>query len=81
MSSKKKSGAATLPASQTTSAANPADPASLTPAQFQEWSYVLKKVSDNNWIVYAVLAAGVAGALEVVHLLWLFFKWLYYFQR
>ena len=69
-----------LPAEQT-SAANPANPASLTPAQFQDWSFALKKVSDNEWILRAVLAAGIAGALEIVHLAWLFGKWLYYFLR
>jgi hypothetical protein len=69
------------PAAQNTSAANPANQASLTPSQFQEWSYVLKEISENKWIVRAVLAAGVAAVLEVVHLLWLFGKWAYYFLR
>jgi hypothetical protein len=69
------------PAEQNTSAANPANPASLTPAQFQDWSFALKKVSDNEWILRAILAAGIAAVLEVVHLLWLFVKWAYYFLR
>jgi hypothetical protein len=51
--------------------ANPATPASLTPAQLQEWSYVLKKVGDNRWIVPAVLMAGVAATLESIHLIFL----------
>jgi hypothetical protein len=80
MSPKKKTQAAESE-KPNTSAANPADPASLTPAQFQEWSYVLKQISDNKWIVYAVLAAGVAAVFDVVHLLWLLVKWFYYLPR
>ena len=79
MSPKKKSP--TEPEPQATSGANPADPARLTPAQLQEWSYVLKEISDNKWIVRAVLAAGLAAVLEVAHLSWLFAKWLYYLLR
>lgn len=89
MSPKKKKGAAPLSApepfpgveSAQLSAANPAVPASLTPAQFQEWSSVLKRIEDSKWVVPAVLAAGVAAVFEVIHLGWLFVKWLYYFLR
>lgn len=79
MSPKKKPQTESEP--QQPSGANPADPARLTPAQLQEWSYVLKQISDNKWIVYAVLAAGVAAMFDVVHLLWLFVKWFYYLPR
>lgn len=85
MSAKKKSEtretAPTTVQPLTASGANPAKPASLTPAEFQEWSYALNKVSENRWIVPAVLAAGAAGVFEVIHLGWLFFKWVYYFLR
>jgi hypothetical protein len=86
MSAKKKSGSGETnpeprPAEQNTSSANPATPASLTPAQFQDWSFALKKVSDSPWLLYAVGAAGVAALLEIVHLLFLFGKWFYYFLR
>jgi hypothetical protein len=81
MSPKKKTGSGDTDPAGHTSAANPATPASLTPAQFQDWSEILKKVSDNKWIVRAVLAAGVAAVFEIVHLCWLFGKWVYYFFR
>ena len=63
MSSKKVAGIS--------ASANPATPASLTPAQVQEWSFVLKKLEDNKWLVPAVITAGVAAALEIIHLLFL----------
>jgi len=80
MSAKKKS-ADQLP-KENTSAANPSSPASLTPAQFQEWSFVLKQISDNKWwLVCSVVAAGVAAVLEIIHLSWLFGKWFHYFRQ
>jgi hypothetical protein len=68
MSSKKVAGASVA---STSASANPATPASLTPAQVQEWSFALKKLEDNKWIVPAVITAGVAAALEIIHLLFL----------
>ncbi len=59
--------------------ANPSNPASLTPAQFQQWSYVLQKVGDNKWIVPAVLTAGAAAALEILHLIFLALRFLWHF--
>ncbi len=58
--------------------ANPATPASLTPAQAQEWSYILKKVDDNKWVVPAILAAGAAALLDILHILWLAGRFLYF---
>jgi len=55
--------------------------ASLTPAEFQEWMGVLKHIQDNRWVVPAVIAAGLAAILEIIHLVWLFGKWLYYFRQ
>jgi hypothetical protein len=52
-------------------AANPAKPASLTPAEAQEWSRVLKKIEDNSWVVPAVIVAGTAAAFEIIHLVFL----------
>jgi hypothetical protein len=56
--------------------ANPGNPASLTPAQVQEWSYVLKKIEDNKWVVPAVLMTGAAAALEIIHLIFLALRFL-----
>jgi hypothetical protein len=62
--------------------ANPANPASLTPAQVQEWSYVLGKVSENKWVVPAIVLAGVAAVFEIVHIIWLMGRFIYfYFAR
>lgn len=58
-------------AGSTSSSANPAKPASLTAAEAQEWGHVLKKIEDNKWIVPAVITAGVAAALEIIHLIFL----------
>jgi hypothetical protein len=58
--------------------ANPAAPGSLTPAQFQEWSWALKKISDNKLVVPAVLIAGLAGAFEIIHLLFLAGRFLFH---
>jgi hypothetical protein len=54
-----------------TGSANPGASGSLTPAQVQEWSYVLKKLDDNKWVVPAVLTAGLAGLFEIIHLVFL----------
>jgi len=62
-------------------AANPSSPASLTPAQFQEWSYVVKQSGGKKWFVYTVLAAGVGSVLDIIHLSWLLGKWVYYFLK
>jgi hypothetical protein len=58
--------------------ANPAIPASLTPAQVQEWQFVLKKLEDNKWVVPAVITAGAAGALEIAHIIWLAARFIYF---
>lgn len=61
--------------------ANPAAPASLTPAQLQEWNWALKKISDNKWVVPAVLVAGVAGAFEILHVAFLAFRFLFHWVQ
>jgi hypothetical protein len=76
--SPKKVTAAPPAASPTSGSANAANPASLTPAQAQEWSYVLKKIEDNKWVVPAVLTAGFAGLLEILHLVFLAMRFLYH---
>ena len=70
MSRKRNAAPATQPG-QTSGSANPATPASLTPAQVQEWSYVLAKISENKWVVPAVITAGVGALFEIVHLIFL----------
>jgi len=74
MSSKKGTAAPAAPSGS----ANPAAPASLTPAQLQEWSWALKQLSENKWVVPAVLVAGLAGALEILHLLFLAIRFVYH---
>jgi hypothetical protein len=59
--------------------ANPANQASMTAAQAQEWYYLFKKLEDNKWVVPAILAAGVAGLLEMVHIFWLAGRFLYFY--
>ena len=49
---------------------------SLTAAQLQEYLDVLKRFSENRWIVPSIIAAGAAALLESTHILWLFIKFL-----
>ncbi len=78
MSGKKGTATSALENPATSSSANPSNSASLTPAQVQEWSFVLKKLEDNKWIVPAVITAGIAAALEIVHLIFLALRFLWH---
>jgi len=61
--------------------ANVAKPASLTAAEAQEWGHVLKQIEDNKWIVPAVITAGVAGFLEILHLIFLAVRFLWHLAQ
>jgi hypothetical protein len=50
----------------------------LTPGQFQELGDWFKRMFANEpWIKVAIYAAGIGGALEGIHIVWLFLKAIY----
>jgi hypothetical protein len=49
----------------------------LTLKQFREYADFFKEIlSDNPLVKWSIVAAGVGGLLETVHILWLFGVWL-----
>jgi hypothetical protein len=54
----------------------PARPAKMTAEEFQSLGHFFKEIfAENPLIKIAIYAAGLGGALDSFHILWLFLKW------
>jgi hypothetical protein len=57
---------------------NPSSPARLTPEEFQSIALFFKQFLESTTLKWWIIAAGVGGALEGAHILWLGVR--YYFK-
>ena len=56
-------------------------PGKLTVDEFRAISGIIKDLlASEPGIKYSIYAAGIAGILEAVHLLWLFARFIYYYR-